>query len=201
MRATAASSGWDGVVATDRWGAHWRVSCHRAGVLPAPAVPPDDQALHRLLLPWETAAAAAPPPPRASWVLGRSARWQGPRAPGASEDPVRDEAVTVRNVLAAGRGPLGALVVLVVGVRRVLRRLEQERTHPWLVELTACTAPTRSAVWVVAGPDAAQRAVQEVRGAVATGRPPAPPGARLLDVRDGRSRPGAGPLGAAGGAG
>ncbi|WP_222196091.1 hypothetical protein [Modestobacter italicus] len=186
MRVTAASSGWDGAVATDRWGAYWRVSCHRAGVLPAPAEPPDGQSVHRLLMPWETAAVAAPPPPRASWVLGRSARWQGPRAPGASEDPLRDEAITARNLLAAGRGGLGALAVLLLAAGRIVQRIRLEPTHPWLVQLTACTGPTRSAVWVVAGPDAAQLATREVAEALRAGRPPVPSGARLLDVRDDR---------------
>ncbi|WP_299952040.1 hypothetical protein [uncultured Modestobacter sp.] len=186
MRGTT-SSERDGVVAPDRCGGLWRVSCHRAGVLPAPAVPPDSQAVDRLLAPWAAAAASAPPPPRASWVLGRSSRWQGPHAPGASEDPLRDEVIAARNIWATSGGTaLGALAVLLLRTGRVARRIAQEPTHPWLVELTASAGPTRAAVWVVAGPDAAQRAVREVSEALQTGRAPAPSGARLLDVRDGR---------------
>lgn len=184
MRRTA-SSERDGVVVTDRWGGHWRVSCHRAGVLPSPATPPDSGAVGRLLLPWAAPAEAPPALPRASWVLGRSVRWQGPGAPGASEDPLRDEAVALRDALGVtGGGP--AALGLVLWARRTLQTVQRERTHPWLVQLCSADGADRWATWAVAGPEAAQSAVTDVAAAVGAGRLPEPVGARLLDVRDDR---------------
>ncbi|MCZ2814379.1 hypothetical protein O2W15_23355 [Modestobacter sp. VKM Ac-2979] len=186
MRGTA-SSERGGVVVTDRWGGNWRVSCFRAGVLPAPVARPDAAAVGRLLLPWGTPTGSPPPPPRASWVLGRSTRWQGWAAPGAGADPWREEVSALRPIaLTAGLGSVAAFVLLLRG-RRIRQLAAAERTHPWLVELTACAGPARSAVWLVEGPDAAQAAVGEVTGAVQAGRPPAPTGGRLLDVQDRRS--------------
>lgn len=185
MRGTARSER-DGVVVTDRWGGSWRVSCHRAGVLPAPATRPDAAAVGRLMLPWGSPASPPPPPPQASWVLGRSARWQGWTAPGAAADPWRDEVSALRTIAStAGLVSFSAFVLLLRG-RSIARLAAAERTHPWLVELTACAGPTRSAVWVVEGPAAAQAAVAEVTVEVQAGRPPAPSGGRLLDVQDRR---------------
>ncbi|GAA4754290.1 hypothetical protein GCM10023328_42140 [Modestobacter marinus] len=116
-------------------------------------------------------------------MLGRSARWQGPWAPGASEDPLRDETLAVRNALAVTAGGPAAGGAL-LWARRVLRTARQERTHPWLVQLSSADGTDRWATWVVAGPEAAEAAVTDVVGAVGAGRLPEPVGARLLDVRD-----------------
>ena len=187
MRRTA-SSERAGVAVEDSWGGRWVVRCTRAGVLPVVPLAPDGDAVCRLLLPWGGPAGTVPAraaAPAASWVLGRSARWQGPDAPGAGADPLRDEALRMRDVTGLTGPDLGALAVPLWG-RRVRRTARRERTHPWLVVLGSTAGPGREAIWVVDGPDAAQGAVAEVAGAVRTGRPPAPAGARLLDVRDDR---------------
>jgi hypothetical protein len=183
MRRTA-SSERAGVTVPDTWGGRWQVQCHRAGVLPAPVRPPGGDAVHRLLTPWGARAEQAPPP-AASWVLGRSARWHGATAPGAGGDPFRDEALLVRNATGLGGIDLGGLARPLWGWR-LLRTAREERTHPWLVQLSSAAGAARSATWAVDGPEAAQTAVTAVAEAVRDGRAPELPGARLLDVRDDR---------------
>lgn len=185
MRRTA-SSERAGVPVEDGWGGRWVVRCTRSGVLPVPPVAPHGDAVRRLLLPWGGPAAdTAPPAPAASWVLGRSARWRALDAPGAGEDPLRDEALILRD----GTGVLGAelaSLALPFWSRRMRRMTSRERTHPWLVQLCSTAGPGRRAVWAVAGPAAAQAAVAAVTDAVRAGRLPDLPDARLLDVRDDR---------------
>ena len=187
MRRTA-SSERAGTTVEDTWGCRWMVRCTRAGVLPVPPVAPHGDAVRRLLLPWGGPAADDPhpaAPPAASWVLGRSARWQGLDAPGAGEDPVRDEALALRNSIGT-LGPDSVSAVLSAWGAGALRRARQERTRPWLVQLCSTAPPARWATWEVAGPDAAQAAVSAVVEAVRVGRLPDPLHARLLDVRDDR---------------
>ena len=187
MRRTA-SSERAGETVDDPWGRRWVVRCTRAGVPPVPPQAPDGDAVRRLLLPeGGPAAGSAPPPapPAASWVLGRSARWQGLDAPGTGEDPVRDEALALRNGI-GGLGPGLAALALHLWARRTLRTAQRERTQPWLVHLCGVAGPVRWATWQVAGPDAARASVEAVAGAVRTGRLPDLPDARLLDVRDDR---------------
>ncbi len=101
MRGTA-SSERDGAAVRDRWGGFWRVGAWRASVVPAPQVAPGPAALAGLLAaPWRSSDGTADPVPSASWVMGRSARWQGPDAPGAGEDPLAEQARQLRVPLAA----------------------------------------------------------------------------------------------------
>ena len=187
MRRTA-SSERAGVTVEDTWGTRWVVRCSRAGVLPAPPAAPHGDAVRRLLLPWGGPAADAPPAapaPAASWVLGRSARWQGLDAPGAGEDPVRDEALALRNGMGVA-GPDPAALALPLWAWRARRTAQRERTHPWLVRLCSAAGPARWATWAVPGQEAAQAAVEAVADAVRAGRLPDLPDARLVDVRDER---------------
>ena len=186
MRRTA-SSERAGVAVDDRWGGRWVVRCTRAGVLPAPAADPHGDAVGRLLLPWGAPSATVPPraAPTASWVLGRSARWHGPDAPGAGEEPLLEEALRLRNVTGLAGTDLAALALPLWGWR-VRRAAQRQRTHPWLVHLCCVAGPGRWATWAVVGPDAAQVAVTAVADAVLAGRVPDLPAARLLDVRDDR---------------
>jgi hypothetical protein len=177
----------------DRWGGSWRVGAWRASVVPAPRVVPGPEALAGLLAPpWRPSDGTADPVPAASWVMGRSARWQGPDAPGAGEDPLAEQARQLRVPLAAfSAGGEPSLLRLVVVLGRTLgqlvaaaRTVQDERSRPWLVELRAPGPARRSATWLVAGPEAAAVAVEAVVVAVRAGRVPEPPGARLVDVQD-----------------
>jgi hypothetical protein len=194
-----ASSARDDVGVTDRWGGRWLVRCWRAPVAPAPRVPAGREELARLLEPvppmtagWVASAAA----PAASWVMGRSARWQGRDAPGAGVDALAAQAGSLRVRLAAlagdGEPSPGRLVVLLLrtvgDLVSAARTARAEVGAPWLVELRDPVWAGRSATWLVAGEPAAAGARGAVVADVRAGRLPEPPNAQLVDVRDPRPR-------------
>jgi len=177
-----------GVPVADPAGGRWLVRWYRAATagLPDPTAAP--AALPDLLDPRRSRAVARTgPPPAASWVMGRSARWQGPDAV-TTEDPTREHALRLRWGLAS-TAVLSSLVDLLVlawtarGIRDALRTVQHERTWPWVVELASRDDP-RSVLWHVTGPDAAEPAARVVLAAVAAGTVPAPPGAVLMALRN-----------------
>jgi hypothetical protein len=177
----------DGEPVTDPLGRRWTVRRWPAGVLPVPADPPDAGALALLLSAppgAPVAGAATGPRPHASWVMGRSARWQGPGAAGAG-DPLVDVLPALHSLALGGlpRGEwLGSLAVRLVDA---LRHSPARRRAPWVVELTD---GRRTARWAAAGPRGADRAAAEVCSAVRAGVVPAAAGCRLVEVRDDPAR-------------
>ncbi|MEU2348969.1 hypothetical protein [Modestobacter sp. NPDC049651] len=190
MRATS-SQQRAGRPVDDPHGGRWLVRRWPVAVLPVPPDPPDAARLRPLLAappraPAPAAGAPAGTRPAASWVLGRSARWHGPAAPGADDDPARDALPLLRAVALLPAVPLlvpRLLVGLVVRVLEVRRHSPARRAAPWLVELSD---GWRTATWAVRGPDAAAAGEAHVAAAVRAGTLPAPPGARLVEVRDDR---------------
>jgi len=177
-----------GLPVTDPAGGRWLVRWYRAAAADTPDPTAAPAALPDLLDPRRSRALPRTgPPPAASWVMGRSARWQGPDAV-TTEDPVREHALRLRYGLAsaAGMPSLVDLLVLVwrsLGIRGALATDRHERTWPWAVELVARDDP-RSVLWHVSGPDAAEPAGRAVLTAVAAGTVPAPPGAVLMALRN-----------------
>lgn len=178
-----------GVPVVDPWGGRWLVRWYRAPVLVPPEPSASVAALRGLLDPgwWRRPAPVTPPPPAASWVMGRSARWQGPDAPG-TEDPTVDRVEELRWAMGSLGDGVASLWQLVRTGRRMAdaaRTVREERARPWAVELVAHD-DARSVLWHAAGPDAAEPTAHAVLAAVHAGALPTPPGAVLVAVRDPR---------------
>lgn len=183
----------EGTAVQDRWGGRWVVRSRRAPVRPAEPRPGVVDALSRLLTPWSPGQDDSARP-RASWVMGRSARWHGPDAPGSADDSTLEGALAFRGAVSAlstgwTPSPL-ALAYLARRAVRAVRAARDESSRPWLMELVACGGPERIATWETAGPGGAQAAADAVADAVRARCLPAPAGARLVEVRDARPRRG-----------
>ena len=191
--ARSASSQRAGLPVVDPWGGRWLVRWYRAPVLGPPDPSACETALRALLAPpWRgRTAPATEPPPAASWVMGRSARWQGPDAPG-TEDPVEDQFEELGWAMRSLSDGVASLRQLGWTGRRMAdaaRTLRDERVRPWAVELVAYD-DARSVLWHAPGPDAAEPTACTVAAAVHAGALPTPPGAVLMAVRN--PRPAAG---------
>ncbi len=190
---TPVSSQRYGVPVVDPWGGRWLVRWYRAPALGPPEPSASATALQALLDPrWRgRTAPVTEPPPAASWVMGRSAPWQRPEAPG-TEDPTLDEFQELRwamGALSDGVASVGQLVGTGRRMADAARTLRDERTRPWAVELVA-QDDARSVLWHAPGPDAAEPSAQAVLAALRAGTLPLPPGAVLMAVRNPRPAPG-----------
>lgn len=183
-----ASAQREGLPVVDPRGGRWLVRWYRAAAAGSPDPSASPGALRSLLDPrWGRTVPTTGPPPAASWVMGRSAKWQGPNAP-TTEEPSLEDATRLRYALASTSTlpSLFDLVQLAVTARRIpeaVRTIRRERTRPWVVELVAYDDP-RSVLWHAPGPEAAEEAAHQVRAAVGAGTLPTPPGAVLMELRN-----------------
>lgn len=185
-----ASAQREGLPVVDPHGGRWRVRWHRAAAAGPPDPSASPAALRSLLDPRRSRTIPRTgPPPAASWVMGRSARWQGPNAP-TTEEPSLEDATRFRYALASTSTlpSLFDLVQLAATARRIpeaVRTIRREPTRPWVVEPVA-SDDHRSVLWHAPRPEAAQQAAHQVRAALDAGALPTPVGAVLMELRNPR---------------